>query len=263
MTNLLLHIAVLSILIGCRLVCYPQAPRLVSDFSLKPTDLLKTRPDTEIKNLRVTMPDEPAPLGRVLYRLAFQTGIPIGLEVADFDDWEAFEYDPYLVILRSGDRAGWQVMGETPGWRIEPIRSFSLNTNHSRFEDVLDDLVAQMQSYRWEIRDGVVNIFPKRRKSKLIKEFLETEIRNFKFPKGKSIKRLMDSMYELTELERFSIAPAIGGTLGEDKFTLSEDVEFSNITVKELLNRLSRINMCGWVVSSLERKEVERIWLGI
>ncbi|MBK8147627.1 MAG: hypothetical protein IPK58_05290 [Acidobacteria bacterium] len=128
MTKLLLNIGVL-ILVAGPILCFSQAPRPISEFRLKPTDLLKTRPDIEIKDLRVTIPDEALPLGRVLYRLAFQTGIPIGLEIADSDEREAFEYDPELLLIASGDRAGWVVAGDTMGWKSEPIRSFSLKAD--------------------------------------------------------------------------------------------------------------------------------------
>src|SRR6185369_2989219 len=67
-------------------------------------------------------------IGALLEKLSVRYDIPVGLEVASNDD----ERVDYQIDFQKGS-----------------------------LSDLLNDFVARHQQYAWEIRDGVVNIFPK------------------------------------------------------------------------------------------------------
>lgn len=45
--------------------------------------------------------------------------------------------------------------------------------------EILDSIIKQESDYKWEIRDGVVNIYPARAKDEILRTFLDTKIKNF------------------------------------------------------------------------------------
>ncbi len=251
-TNMKLNRLILMIVALASFVTGSAAQsRLVEQFEPAPTELLKTRPDTEIKDQRVTLPNEGLQFGDILYRLAFQTGVPIGVEVNDLgNDRFDYAFEPELVLWDRKDLGKCFALYKSGVVYLNAREDFRIDAANARFEDVLNELLSQMDGYKWEIVDGAVNIRPKTQKSSEVTGFLDTKIGKLTLPEGSTTKLLVNRLLEIPELRDFDFDALTGATIGDDKFTLKEKIVFENLTVRQLLNRLAKINMAGWYVGS-------------
>lgn len=237
------------LLIAGATACNAQYSRRLENLDLEPAKLFRSVSDSDIKELRIVQRNgDPEQFGVLLSQLTFQTGVPIGVEVDATDDGaNDYKYDPELVLWHAPDDT-WVLFANDDEIYDDARKNFAIRTGSSRFEDVLDELVSQMSGYKWTITDGVVNIGPKKQESKIVTEFLGTRIKNLKVSAGTNLKDLFWPLKGAKELSAFKFYPNMTSRVGERKLVLKEDVEFSDLTVREILNRLARINMCGWYV---------------
>src|SRR5215213_994337 len=78
-------------------------------------------------------------------------------------------------------------------------------------KSILDSLVAQEPRYKWELRDGVINITPVVNRDPFLAEFLKTQVARYVPSASITDKfKLRDAVLELPEVRQFLKANAIG-----------------------------------------------------
>lgn len=132
----------------------------------------------------------------------------------------------------------------------------NIDLENATLEDVLNEIVVQESGYRWELRDGVINIIPITSRDDFIERLLNTPIRRFDQPKKLGKFQIRDAIVELPEV--VSLLNANGITASHygyfyspsvntnDKFDLS----ISGTDLRGVLNKVIREtehNM--WIIS--------------
>ena len=76
----------------------------------------------------------------------------------------------------------------------------NIHLENARLEDVLNEIVGQETSYRWELRDGVINIIPITARDDFVEKLLNTPIRRFEQPSKLGKFQIRDAIVELPEV---------------------------------------------------------------
>lgn len=134
-----------------------------------------------------------------------------------------------------------QVMGsrENPNEKIHVKRG--------TLKSILDSLVAQEPRYKWELRDGVINVTPVVGRDEFLALLLETKIAQFVPPKGTTDKfQLRDAILSLPEVKQLlqtknvAVRPydyAYGRSI---YFNDDVDLRISNTDVRAVLNHVAK-----------------------
>lgn len=180
--------------------CYAQQFARAS----KDKDLAAMR----LENVRI----EAQGVRQLFSRLSLSYDIPVGLEVAAYDD----EVDIYRIDFKNGT-----------------------------LSDFLTQFVTENSRYAWTIGDGVVNVFPKDNyRNPILQQILTTEISSFSVKKKTSCWTLARSLASTTEIRRtlglHGITYSPGDPSGFYIQQLGEDftLDVSNVTLKSILNKV-------------------------
>ena len=73
----------------------------------------------------------------------------------------------------------------------------NIDLENSTLEDVLNEIVGQETGYRWELRDGVINIIPITSRDDFVEKLLNTPIRRFDQPQKLGKFQIRDAIIEL------------------------------------------------------------------
>lgn len=146
-------------------------------------------------------------------------------------------------------------IGFEPGLGHKAQYHLNINLENARLEDVLNEIVGQETGYRWELRDGVINIMPITSRDDFVEKLLNTEVRRFDQPKKLGKFQIRDAIVELPEvvalLRRNGItASHYGYFYSPSNVNESTDLSISGTDVRGILNRVIREtehNM--WIVS--------------
>ena len=112
---------------------------------------------------------------------------------------------------------------------------------------VLDSLVAQEPRYKWELRDGVINITPIAARDEFLARFLETKIAQFEPPTGTTDKfKLRDAVLDLPEVRK--LLATSGVTVKPYDYPYRRSIytddnvnsSMSNTDVRGVLNNIAR-----------------------
>src|SRR5262245_47254357 len=150
-------------------------------------------------------------IGALLEKLSLHYDIPVGFEAASNDD----------------ERVNYQ-----------------LDFKKGSLSDLLNEFVARHDQYAWEIRDGVVNIFPKYNyRDALFRDLLATQIDSFGVKKKTSCMELAKSLAATSEVRR--VLAAHGTSYRERDFSggyipqVGQDfaLTVSNMALKSTLNK--------------------------
>jgi hypothetical protein len=155
-------------------------------------------------------------IGLILSRLSNQYDLPIGFEVAIDDD-------------------------------LSITRGITIEIKDGTVQEVLDSIVNQNPIYKWEIRDDVINVFPRdRNRDILLKEMLETRLENVSFDKQTTRFMLRQMLCEnaavMKILEMYGVKPANETFTSRDFGKVGRDFSFyaSNVSIATVLNRVIR-----------------------
>ena len=163
---------------------------------------------TRIENVRI----KARGIESVFSRLSLDYDIPVGLEVADSED---------------------------------ELATYQLNLKDGTLSDLLTQFTAQHERYAWEIRDGVVNIFPKDRyRDTLFKDLLETKLSRFAVKKNTSCWDLARSLVATPEIKQ--VLDARGTRYRERNFSGAYipqvgrefTLDVSGVALRPLLNKV-------------------------
>lgn len=212
---------------------------------------------SDLKDKRITIHMEKQSLGIVFRYLIDNYDVAIGFEESILDrehnDYNFDTFTSYVKELNVIDKEGSKMASITlkNGFKAKD-HWITINAENERLEDVLNQIVKQMNYYKWEINDEVVNIFPLQGRDKRFQELLEIPIKDFRFNKSSPIRRIKVLVLELPEIKMFldenkilSIASYIGLTQDLER-KLPAEINFSNLKFGELLNRITKVKRGGW-----------------
>lgn len=164
-------------------------------------------------------------IGSLLGKLSLFYDIPVGFEAASNDD----EQVDYQLDFKKGS-----------------------------LSDLLNEFVARHDQYVWEIRDGVVNIFPKDNyRDALFRDLLATQIDSFAVKKKTSCLELAKSLAATSEVRK--VLAAYGTSYRERSFSgayipqvgQNFALDVSNMTLKSMLNKVIKESPAArfWLVT--------------
>lgn len=133
----------------------------------------------------------------------------------------------------------------------------NIDLENATLEEVLNEIVGQEAGYRWELRDGVINIIPITSRDEFVEKLLNTPIRRFDQPKKLGKFQIRDAVVELPEV--VALLKTNGITASHYGYSYSYpslytnkkvDLSISGTDVRGVLNKVireSEHNM--WMVS--------------
>lgn len=200
--------------------------------------------ETDLINQEIEVNLSKATLVEVLSTLAVHHRVPVGLEEAT-DSRQRVDERMYVENGKIKFKEG----------KIT-IKSGSL-------KEILDSLIEQEPQYTWEVRDGVINIFPVQLRDEFLKKFLETKIEKFSPLTGWNKFQLRDAIVELPEVKTLLKAENVEAlnryyqireSIYEDK---EIELSISNTDVRGILNKVARDSEYKiWVIERIgERRE--------
>jgi hypothetical protein len=137
----------------------------------------------------------------------------------------------------------------------------NIDLEKAKLEDVLNKIVGQETGYRWELRDGVINIIPITSRDDFVEKLLNTPIHRFEQPKKVGKFHIRDAIVELPEVVALLKSNGITASHYGYSYTPSHytneklDLSISETDVRGVLNKVireSEHNM--WMVSRSGKK---------
>jgi hypothetical protein len=219
--------------------------------------------ETDLKDKRITIKMEQQPLGVVFKYLMENYDIPIGFEESILDrDHSDYDFHTNLpgVPKHRMQNADGSIKFTTTANRVfkAELHPISVNAENERLEKVFNQIVEQMENYKWEINDGVVNIFPIKGRDERFEKLLGIKIQRFTFEKGKTVEDITTNIQLLPEFLRFLKENKLRFTgfrqgtnfvlKAQYGRTINVGMDFSNLTFRGLLNKITKIKRGGWVL---------------
>jgi hypothetical protein len=242
--------------------------------------ILGQKKGADLQDQIITIRADKQALGTIFQYLMETYDIPIGFEESILDR-EHFDYS-FQTNLPAVGKAEMENADKGIKLDIEVQRVFTakehpitVNVTNGKLSEVFDTIVSQMTNYKWEVNDGVVNIFPIRGRDERFKELLETGIQKFELRKFKlktndgdesseeslKTKTVRDITYSIMVLKEF------GGWLKRNKLdfnparsgssillnaqygrAVDSGMNFSNVSFRELLNKITKTKRGGWIL---------------
>lgn len=198
------------------------------------------------------------PLGEVLGTLMFEHNVRIGYEESlvdsDHTDFD-FATNPLTYSVPNRDSLGLYSKKATGIRRVFRAKQHFITVQNSpkSIADVLNSIVNQMGNYKWELIDGVVNIIPINQRVIVFKDFLDVRIANYRLEKGSTVESIEGSIGKLPEVIQFLESQKMiffeqRVIPGDLKTPISETFVVENLSVRELLNRISLVKGGGWII---------------
>lgn len=161
----------------------------------------------------------------ILSTISDQNKIPIGLEVSLVDN-------------------------------LAMSKNITIDINDDTLEDVLNSIISQYPIYSWEIRDHVVNVFPKEpHRDFVLKKVLDTKLDSISIQKETRRLTLREMLCKnenvMKILDANAITPANESFTARDFGNVGRDFSFeaSNVSVAAVLNRVIRDSQTKyWII---------------
>lgn len=206
------------------------------------------------KLMTITMKDKL--LYDVFKRLIDDYDIAIGFEQSNFDDGHEYYVFETNTLYDEGphfepDGTPILFVGNRPSVKDHFI---TMDYRNTRLEVVMDSIVAQMKNYSWRIDNEVINIFPTKGREPKLTKLLDTKISKFFAPKGMEVG-FLEALIVLNTPE-FKIFVAQNDLYAESWHNatpyltrpLPEAMSFSDLSFRDLLNRITKSKRGGWIL---------------
>lgn len=233
-------------------------------FLIVPNLAFGQQEEIKLVDKKITIKMEKQPLGEIFRYLMKNYDILIGFERSNLDMGNTDYFfdttlsEPKASKFNAQDGLKIKITAET--YFIARNHPIIVIAENKSLKEVFDTIVKQMKYYNWEINEDVVNIFPKNGRDQRIKKLLETNINSFKFEKSETIWQITKNIKELPEIEKFlnennfyfsGIRTGLVDIL-ETQYGKKINVEmnFSNKTFKELLNKITKVKRGGWIIKN-------------
>lgn len=218
---------------------------------------------SEPRDEGITINVDKQPLGLVFRELMSKHNLNIGFEQSTRDQGKNyFDFDTNMplegIFSRQSPDASVSVQVSVRHNFNAGSYPVSLNLVNASIEDVFNAIVPQMKNYGWEMRDGVINIFPVSERDKRLAALLDLKIRHFQLREGSMVADIIPALLDLPEFQQFrrinriTFSPIREGseTLIGMQYGRRIDgaMQFENITFRDLLNRITRIKRGGWIL---------------
>jgi len=133
----------------------------------------------------------------------------------------------------------------------------NIDLENAALDDVLNEIVGQERGYRWELRDGVINIIPIISRDDFVEKLLNTPIRRFDQPKKLGKFQIRDAIIELPEVVALLKANGITASHYGNLYSYPSpytnekvDLSISGTDVRGVLNKVIRDTQHNmWMVS--------------
>jgi hypothetical protein len=215
----------------------------------------------DLKDKRITLKTEKIHCGTVLGYLREVYDIPIGFEESVLDRNTAefrFSANSPGISYYPLENVDGILKLPANSHSKPPLHPVTLNAENERLEDVLNQIIRQIENYKWEINDGVVNIYPIKGRDDRFKKLMDLRINRFVFEKGKPIWEITTNIKSLPEFSAFAAKNNLyfTGTRSGPEGALQEmygrkideAMNFSNLTFRDLLNKITKIKRGGWIL---------------
>lgn len=218
--------------------------------------------EVDLQGRRITIQMEMQALGTVFAYLMKKYEIPIGFEESILDrghsDYYFWTNLPCIGVDTNKSANGVSKNETSEQGFFETKHPITVRISNGKLSDVLDQIVEQMKNYKWEINDGVVNIFPLRGRDERFKDLLETNIASYSLADGKTVDDISRSILKLPEFGRWSsknkleFLPLRSGVVyilnQQYGRRLDNSMSFSNLRFRKLLNEVTKIKKGGWIL---------------
>lgn len=201
---------------------------------------------TDLKDKKITLKLKNKPLSFVFRDLMLKYDVPVGMEGSTLDNDNAdYVFNPNLPYGQN--------MQNIDGYYDVKDHLLTVDFENADLETVLDEIVKQMKNYKWEINDEVVNIIPIKGRDERYEKLLAINISNFSFQKNFSIGQIRNNILDLPEVQTFLSEQKIFSTkwrafVKNASRKLPVGMNFSNLTFRELLNKITKIKRGGWLL---------------
>ena len=229
-----------------------------------------------LQDKRITIQMEKQPLGMVFRYLMKNYDIPIGFEQSSLDKYQP-DYDfevnfslQFIWARANADGSVRIVSSERRGFIAEK-HPITVHAENERLEEVFNRIVPQMENYKWEINDGVVNIFPAKGRDERFEQLLGLQIEKFALAEGATIMditeniKLLPGFFSFQPENEFSfLCYRYRGSSYARKAqygkVIGEKLEFSNLTLRELLNKCTKIKRGSWTLRWVLSRNTPEGW---
>ena len=137
---------------------------------------------------------------------------------------------------------------------------FSIDVENASVTEVMNIIVRQMQNYQWELRCGVVNIYPKNGRYPFFQDLLGTHLGRYSVQKGTPLGALRYFITATPEVRDFLARNHLKISEERRAFdgsTSTENISSSDITLKDLLNLIIKEKGGGWIVRRDKKHSTE------
>ncbi|MEZ5424681.1 MAG: hypothetical protein R2747_00325 [Pyrinomonadaceae bacterium] len=218
--------------------------------------------ELDLKGKRITIKVIKQPLSVVFKYLIENYDVPIGFEKSTLDR----QHNDYVFetnLLYEVDQRS--ISKDSPiSSQNEPALGgnrhwFTVNVENGKLEDVLNIIVRQLENYKWEINDNVVNIFPVQGRDQRYEKLLELNINKFTLENPLFIFSIRDEIIVLPEVIKFLDENELHFTIFRSRGInnrhrqLDIGLNFSNLSFRELLNKITKVKRGGWILQENHR----------
>ena len=211
----------------------------------------------------ITIKMDNQPLGSVFRYLMENYDVQIGFEQSILDrrlpDYNFLTNLPAVVTYKQQSPNGIIKITTTSEVVFKaPLHPITLNVENLKLRKVFDQIVSQMDNYKWKINNGIVNIYPVKERDERFRRLLELHIDRFVLKKGKTVEDITTSIASLPEFHRFmtenklsfsGVKPGFGYEVkARYGRTIDQEINFSNGTFRDLLNEITKVKKGGWIV---------------
>ena len=117
-----------------------------------------------------------------------------------------------------------------------------IQIQNGTLREILDSIIKQEPNYTWEIRDGVVNLYPINLRDDNLKTLLETRIKTFSIGKESNRNQISDLIENLEEikttLEEKKIRLVVSAWTTRYVTNSATDLEISDADLTTVLNKI-------------------------
>lgn len=217
--------------------------------------------DPNLEEQRITIKMEKIPLGIVLDYLRETCDIPIGFEQSNLDrgqrDYRFSANSPGVSPRRLDIIDGVIKVSRQHGFE-EPLKPITIVAENERLGAILDKIVKQVENYRWEVNDGVVNFIPTKGRDDRFEKLLNLRIKRFTLEKDKTVLDITATIKSLPEFSAFlhnynlRFTGQRSGPTGalEEQYgrRISTGMDFSHVTFRDLLNKIVKVKQGAWIL---------------
>jgi hypothetical protein len=232
-------------------------------------NVLSQEKEVTLKDKKITINRENESLGTIFRDLIELYDVPIGFEESIFDRGnEDYLFETNILYKKNCSQVSDKTCGSIKQRLfISKNHKFSIHVENESLENVLNQIVSNMKYYKWEINEEVVNIVPIIGRDKRLEDFLKVEIKSFANVDGlgrpsKTIAYISSSIVFTPEINNFLKNNNIYLTNGayqslNNGRNLSDNLVLSNLTLRELLNKITKYKRGGWALRKYQLNQLK------